>query len=455
MPSPLRFFATGPDRPALQDPARVDAAYRRHRAAVLVTITLSYGFLYTCRIGLSVIKQPTIDAGIFNATELGLISSALFYAYALGKFTNGFLADHANIKRFYSFAMLVTAGLNLIMGHTKAVWLCAVLWGVNGWFQGFGSPSCVVALSQWFSNRERGRYYGIYSTGHPVGEGLTFVGSAYLVHALGWQYGFIGPGLACLAVAAGMYALLQDRPPTLGLPTIADYKDDHGAALTDARGAPVSGVRAQLAIFRLPAIWILALASCAMYVTRYAINSWGMLYLQKARGYSLMQAGSMLGVLTVSGIAGSVAYGFISDKLFAARRPPVNLIYGLFEIAALVVIYLTPPGHPAVLTGAFVVYGFALNGLVASIGGLFAVDIVPKRATGAVMGFIGIFSYLGAATQDILSGYLLDRDATVQTLASGAQEKVFDFSAPFLFWIGASVVSCLLAASLWRVKVRD
>ena len=54
--------------------------------------------------------------------------------------------------------------------------------------------------------------------------------------------------------------------------------------------------KAQKLIFRIPAIWILGLASAAMYMTRYAINSWGILYLQEAKGYSLKEAGNLLGL---------------------------------------------------------------------------------------------------------------------------------------------------------------
>lgn len=38
-------------------------------------------------------------------------------------------------------------------------------------------------------------------------------------------------------------------------------------------------------VLSYPTIWILGLASAANYVTRYAINSWGPLYLQEARGF--------------------------------------------------------------------------------------------------------------------------------------------------------------------------
>ena len=187
-----------------------------------------------------------------------------------------------------------------------------------------------------------------------------------------------------------------------------------------------------------------------MYVTRYAINSWGFVYLTEAKGYSLVEAGAILGLNTVAGILGCVAYGFISDMVFKARRPPVTLIFGIIEVAALFVIFYSPPGHTVMLTTAFAVYGFTLSGLLAVLGGLFAIDIVPKKAAGAAMGFIGIFSYFGAGFQDQISGILIDRGTTV---IDGVRH--YDFSNVIVFWIGGSIISLILATTLWRVRVRD
>src|SRR3546814_15777425 len=74
------------------------------------------------------------------------------------------------IKRFLAFAFLMTALCNLAMGFATTLWLAVLLWGLNGWFQSFGAPGGVVAMTGWFSNRERGRIYGIWSTAHSIGE---------------------------------------------------------------------------------------------------------------------------------------------------------------------------------------------------------------------------------------------------------------------------------------------
>jgi len=445
----FRFFATGEDRPPLTDRAEIDRLYRRNRVAIMTTITVGYGIAYTCRLGLSVVKKPLIDGGIFSADELGIIGSGIFYGYAFGKLVNGFLADHANIRRFLTAGVLLSALVNVAMGWSTLLWVWVALWALNGWFQGFGSPGGIVSLSQWFSNRERGRYYGIWSTAHSLGEGLTFIGSATLVAYLGWQAGFVGPGLLCVFLAMVMWVFLRDRPQTMGLPSVADWRNDRvEPAATPAR--PKSTWQTQLSILSLPSIWLLAVASATMTMTRYGMNSWGMLYLQEAKGYSDLQAGGLLALNPLAGLAGCATYGFVSDKLFAARRPPLNLICAVLEIAALSIMFFAPAGHPVLLAAAFLVYGFSINGLVTSLGGLFAVDISPKKAAGAAMGFIGVFSYVGAAIQERISGSLIRQGTTI---VDGVRH--YDFQSAIVFWLGCSVVSMILAAALWRARMRD
>ena len=444
----LTFFARGADAPPLGDPATIDVLYRRHRFRIMLAITLGYGMSYTCRLALGMVKKPLIDAGVFTPTELGVIGSALFYAYAFGKLTNGVLADHATMKLIFAFSELISPLANVGMGFSTSVALSAALWGINGWFQSFGAPAGVVSMSQWFSNRERGRYYGIWSTAHSIGEGLTFAVVGAIVAAFGWRDGVWGTAAIGVLVAIAGYLLIQDRPQTLGLPAVADWRNDHWQG-DKPKQEPASVFRTQLQILKIPAVWALALSSALIYVTRYAINSWGVLYLQEARGYSLAAAGSMLMISTLAGIVGAISFGFVSDKLFGARRPPANLLFGLLELLGLALILYGPNTGPVLITG-MILFGLGMTALVTSLGGLFATDICPKRVAGAAVGLIGVFSYLGAAIQEHVSGVLIERGMRV---IDGVRH--YDFGPAMIFWMGASVASLTLATALWRTKLRD
>ena len=432
-----------PDAPPIADAARRDATYRAGRTTMLIGVTALYACYYLTRAVLDVAKKPMIAAGVFDADQLGTIGAMMTAAYAVGKLVNGWIADRVNVARFLPLGLFLSAVVNLAMGFNTAFAVACGLWLLNGYVQGVGAGASVRGLTQWFSARERGRVYGFWSGAHSGGELLTLVGTAALIARAGWRAGFLGPGVACAIVALIAALVLKDRPQAYGLPEVHAWKDEpHEQGET-------STLAAQLEVLRNPAVWICALASAFMFVTRFGIKSWGVYYLQETHGFTLVGASFMIGVNSVSGFAGSLAYGWVSDVWFRGRRPPATLLFGLVEIAALFVMFYGPRSTPLLIAALFV-YGFALSGILAVLGGLFAVDLSSRRATGMAMGFIGFVSYIGATIQEKVSGALIH--ANTRTFADGATHV--DFTVPVRIWVGASVISMLLAATLWRVQSR-
>jgi OPA family sugar phosphate sensor protein UhpC-like MFS transporter len=47
-------------------------------------------------------------------------------------------------------------------------------------------------------------------------------------------------------------------------------------------------------------------------------------------------------------------------------------------------------------------FGLGMGGVLVYLGGLMAIDLVSRRAAGAAMGLVGLFSYLVAGVQDTL-----------------------------------------------------
>lgn len=438
----LAFFKTRADKPCFSgDPAEIRRVYEKQRWSVFLSVLFGYGFFYTCRMNFSVAKKSMLDEQVLTATQMGLIGSALLFVYSAGKFTNGFLADRCNIGRFMSTALLLSAAANLLLGFTTWFVAFLVLWALNGWFQSVGSAPSVVALSHWFAKSERGTRYGIWSASHSIGEGITFVGTAVLVSAFGWRWGFLGPGLVCLVVALVMYRTLADRPQTYGLPSVNEYKNEPPE--TASREQASIG-KLQLEVIKHPGVWILALASGCLYVGRYGIGNWGPLYLQTAKDYSVTAAGSVLAAYPIAQILGSISSGFVSDYFFGSRRNIPALIFGLLQVASLIALYLVPPGNRLLDSVALAVFGFTMGALLVYLGGLMAIDLVSRRAAGAAMGLVGLFSYLVAGIQDTVSGYLLDASKVV---VNGT--TTYSFRLVFVVWIGALILSTALAASLW------
>ena len=89
---------------------------------------------------------------------------------------------------------------------------------------------------------------------------------------------------------------------------------------------------------------------------------------------------------------------------------------------------------------------FGLVGILLTfLGGLMAVDLVPKCAAGAALGIAGMGNYVGAGMQSIISGYLVYRaeDGTATLLGhTFANGYTIDFLA--VFWIGVAALSVVL-----------
>ena len=74
-------------------------------------------------------------------------------------------------------------------------------------------------------------------------------------------------------------------------------------------------------------------------------------------------------------------------------------------------------------------------------------DIVPRKATGAALGIVGISSYVAAGIQDIVSGYLIQGYTTD---AADMSEAVYDFTPVSLFWLFAMLVAFVLPVVSWK-----
>ena len=428
---------------------KVGTVYKSLRNRTFWGVTIAYSLYYVCRMSINVVKQPLIDDGILSAGQLGLIGSALLFVYAIGKFMNGFIADYCNIRRFMATGLFISALMNLIMGALGlfssmipmvVVFVSfAVLWGINGWMQSMGSGPGVISLSRWFSRSKRGTYYSIFSSSPYIGEFISYNILAVVVAWLGWQAGFIVAALAGLAGAAIILLFVSDTPESKGLPSIQEIS---GEELTKEDKMATKDL--QKMVLKHPGIWVIALSSAFIYITKYAVAGWGVLFLQKARGFELAEASQVIAFSAVFGILGTVLAGWLSDRLFKGDRVKPAVLSGIISTSSLILFLFVGGGF---ILNIFYVSLFSLSVgvLYCIVAGLMAVDIVPRKATGAALGVVGISSYVAAGLQDITSGYLIQG---FTTQVEGVD--IYDFGPVSWFWVIAAVASFVLPVLNWK-----
>ena len=423
---------------------QVQSEYKRLRNRTFWGVTGAYALYYVCRMAMSVVKQPLIDDGIFTAGELGIIGSAFYFVYAFGKFMNGFVADYCNIRRFMATGLLVSTVVNLLMGVTGLMhgwWgmssvvlliVFAVLWGINGFCQSMGAPPGVISLSRWFPLNRRGTFYSILSATPYLGKSLSVFLLGIVVGAIGWEYGFILSAVTGVIGSAAIILFVSDTPESCGLPSVQELSGEE-TLKTDSM--PTREL--QKKVVRHPGIWIIALSSAFVYITQHAVSEWGVLFLQKGKGYSLSSATQIIAFSEIFGIAGTVLAGWLSDRVFKGNRFIPVMISGIVCLASLGAFLLTGGSYGLNIVWV-AVFSLSIGVVYCTVAGLMALDIVPRKATGAALGMVGLASYGAAGLQNLVSGFMIG--------AGG-----YDFKPVSVFWLVSCLLSFMIPVLSWKL----
>ncbi len=431
----------------------VDATYKRLRTRTFWGVTLAYTLYYVCRMTLGVVKQPLIDGGVLTAGQLGIIGSAFYFVYAVGKFINGFVADYCNIRRFMAVGIGISAVVNLILGvlgllhgplglgAVLTLIAFSVLWGVNGWMQSMGSPPGTISLSRWFPLKSRGTMYSIFSSTPSFGKALTMIALGFVVAVAGWQWGFVAAAAAGVIGTIVAAVFISDTPESKGLPTVQELS---GEPLKTLDKKPTKEL--QKWVFRHPGIWVIAISSAFIYITQHAVSDWGVLFLQKQKDFSLESATQIIGISEAFGVVGNLLAGWISDRLFGGNRARPVVIAGALTVVTLSLFLFT--GGTYWMNIAYIaLFSMAFSVVFCIVAGLMALDFVPRKSTGAALGIVGISSYAAAGLQSIVSGFLIEGNAA---------DGVYNFGPVSIFWTIACVIAFVLPVIGWKyLRVRE
>jgi OPA family glycerol-3-phosphate transporter-like MFS transporter/OPA family sugar phosphate sensor protein UhpC-like MFS transporter len=265
---------------------------------------------------------------------------------------------------------------------------------------------------------------------------LVLVLCGYLV-GYGWRLCFFVPAALAILCAILLLFALRDTPPSLGLPEVEGTAPPlgRGTAEGDVVEPPFSAFLLKQ-VFANPYIWILAVAMFFVYTVRYAVLDWGPTLLSEAKGVHLSHAGWMVGAFEVSGIAGMLVSGWLTDKVFGGRGARVCLIF--MVLAGLsVLLFWKLPGQSRWLS-AFLLCcaGFFIYG-PQSLVGVVTANLATKRAAATAIGFTSIFAYASTVLSGWGLGWLVQR---------------YGWDAGLAGLVGVAAIGSLLFILAWPAK---
>jgi OPA family sugar phosphate sensor protein UhpC-like MFS transporter len=306
------------------------------------------------------------------------------------------MADRSNPRYFMSIGLILTGLCNIAFGMSSTVTLFILFCGLNGWFQGWGWPPCAKLLTNWYSQKERGRWWSLSSTSHSVGGGLIPFVVAFCASFWGWRYAMYVPGLMCILMGFMLMKVLRDTPQSLGLPPVEEWKNEASVSSSAEEKQELSVKQILLNyVLKNRSLWLMGFAYFFVYVIRQAVNDLILPFLMQSKGYSTLAASGGVFWFEMGGFLGALLAGWSSDKLFGGRRGPVNVLFCLGVIFALAALFLIPAGSLILHYTSIFIVGVMVFGPQMLIG-IAAAELVHKKAAASANGFIGWLASLGA-----------------------------------------------------------
>jgi OPA family glycerol-3-phosphate transporter-like MFS transporter len=210
-------------------------------------------------------------------------------------------------------------------------------------------------------------------------------------------------------IGVAVFFLLRDTPQSCGLPPIEEYKNDYPPHYSADHERTYTFREIFLEhVLTNKYLWAIAVANAFVYFVRYGVVNWIPTYLETTKGFSFRQASVAWALYEFAAIPGTIACGWISDKVFKSRRAPATILFMALTLVAVVVYWLNINGPLWIDYAALIAIGFLIYGPIMIIG-LHALDLVPKKAAGTAAGFTGFFGYVfGSAIAGTGVGWVAD-----------------------------------------------
>ncbi len=369
---------------------------------------LTYATFYMGRYNFNVIKGDMGKMYHLDKAQMGLIATAGFWTYALAVIFNGPLADRIGGKKAILVGAAGAALLNLTMGllflngwSTGILVGMSLLYSANMYFQSFGALSVVKVNAAWFHVRERGVFGGIFGIMISTGYALALAIGGMIVKVMPWFYIFIIPALCIAGMAVVDIFIVKDRPSHAG------HDDFHTGDASSGDETPVDMAYIAKMVFTNPVLVTIAMAEFCTGFVRQGLLLYFIEFLTEVhhvgKGTGVFQAAGW--GPTAGGICGGLLCGWMSDKLFQSRRPPVAFFFYLAQAACLLWLgYASSPMLAAFLVGFCCMWIFGVHGM---LSGTASMDFGGRKAAATAAGMLDGIQYVAAGFTGYGLGWIL------------------------------------------------
>ena len=385
--------------------------------ALLLMLGTTFGLVFMDRLAVNYLAPFIIHDLRLDATQVGLLSSALAITWAFSNIAAGRVSDLLGRRKPLLIATVVVFSLcSFVSGLAAsfAVLIAARLF--MGLAEGPVPPLVYALMAESSSRRRLGLNAGVITSGF-----LSFFAAVLgpvlligLAQAFNWRVAFWIAGVPGLIMALVIALFVRERPGAG--PTVA---------MSPGLGEAWRGFVDAISRWN---ILLCTLIGCLTLAAIMIGNAFGALYLINARHIPPRQASLLLGVQGLANMAAFIVPA-LSDRI--GRRTAVAFFSLLGVVTPLAVLYFH---GPLWALAALLALGGLGQGVTAVLFVAIPAESVPARQLGTAVGFIpGVGELIGSVCGPAIAGWAADRTS---------------LAAPFLIMGGCSLAAALLALAL-------
>lgn len=428
-----------PDAAHLAESAMADTRLAHWQTITAAALFSGYAGYYICRVNFSVATPLMLEEFASQGVtkeRIGEIASVGVLFYAIGKISNGLLADYFGGRFLFLLGLFGSVACTVAFGLGTTVALFMVAWAANRYVQSMGWVSLVKVASRWYPVHRHATVMGFLAMSYLLGDAFAklYLGSAIAL-GVGWR-GVFFVSAATLAAIGG-----------IGLMTLKASPQDVGAEEPEANPANVfgsygneanpEGVWALLApLLRSLTFWLICVMNFGLTLIRETFNFWTPTFLFETTNLKVGQAAISSLMFPLVGATSALFAGIVSDRL-GGRHGRVVVPAMAFLIAALWLMGKTADENSAFVAVVLVcAVAFFLIAPYSYLSGVMALDLGGKRGSSTTAGLVDSAGYIGA----IISGKYI-----------GKLAGDYGWASAFRFLALVSALTMIAAVAYWLV----
>ena len=345
-----------------------------------------------------------MEAFSASGASLGGMSSAYFYPYALGQPIVGMLTDRFGARKVITISTFIEFLGALLFGLAPTLLLAAMGRGLIGLGAAGVFVPALKVLLPWFGSNAFAQMNAILLAVGNMGAIVATTPFAWSIQQVGWRFSFFIIAAVTFLLGILVWKCIQDTPPDYTLPLTPPL------ALEPGGYGRSEGSRGFMDLLRNPFFWIMGGLFYAYGGPHSTFQGlWGYPFLVDVFGYGRLAASNLIMIIAFGVIAGGPVLGYLTDKTFARkRRPFLSVCLAIQVLNWSCIAFLSPTFGSFALGVVFFIMGMMLSGTLSVCWAIIREESPPERL-GTAMGLLNPAPFLGVATFQPLTGYLMDR----------------------------------------------